>query len=684
MGAVRALRVSTVLMLLAAGLTGAGTTPRSAFAAQAHTIALSPNGGAADLAFSNGATGTATIMALTTEQLTVTSYAGTFAANCDLQLTLVGPDASVLAGPACAGQTGSVSITAPMDGNYTAQLAATPGASGKVTLHVTSSGGPGSITPGASPGNYPFGPSDDLRLGFTASAGHGFSVLTKTAGRKNLCRLTMRLVDADGNQVGIAVTCNHLLDTVVVPVAGTYFVDIASTSQWRGSSVAPELFAVTDQTGPIPNKGVAVSVSLDTPGQNARFTFKGVVGNHISFVLTSAASIKECDLRLLRPDGSSAASVGACTYATQYGGFLEPFTLDQAGTWTIVVDPFDTHVGTATLQRYTVVDQTGTANLSGAPVGLDLTQPGQNARYTFSGTAGQKISAYLTNASFPAHCTPPTEGYSFTLVRPNGTTQAGGFNCSSGGVSPTSYIDTQTLSATGTWTVLVDPAMAMTGTATLQIFDVVDQTGAANLDGTPVALDLSAPGQNAQITFAGTTGQRVSTDLSSSTFGSSCTLTVLRPDNSAFAAGSCASPNDFIDTSALDATGTWTVVVDPIGPDTGTAALRVTNIVDQAGAITPGGSSVAINLGTPGQNAVLTFAGTTGDQRTVSITGSTFPGCSSIFVSLRRPDGTQRSIKGTCSATLTLGPVTLDATGTWSILVDPQGRGTGAATMSLT
>jgi hypothetical protein len=470
-----------------------------------------------------------------------------------------------------------------------------------------------------------------------------------------------------------------------MPADGTYFVDILTSSAWRGSSIAPKLFRVIDQTGAIPTNGVAVPVSLNTPGQNARFTFTGRVGNRISAVLSSSTGkqIRSCSLLVRRPDGTLASDAAACTYAQVYGGFIEPFTIDQAGTWSIVVDPLSSYTGTATLRRYTVVDQTGTADLSGAAVNVSLSQPGQAARFSISGTTGQRISAYLTAATFPALCT-TTQGYWFLLVRPNGSTKAGQVYCGSAGQTTTQYIDATTLDATGTWTVVVDPAFWNTGTATLQIYDVVDQTGVANLDGTPVNLDLSAAGQNAQITFAGTSGQKVSTYLASSTFPAPCNITVLRPDNSGFEAGSCASPSAFLDAAALDATGTWTVVVDPVGPTTGTGSLRLSSVVDQTGSVDPGGASVAINLPSPGQNAVLSFSGTTGDQRTVSITSSTFPGCSSMFVSLVRPNGTQRSIKGTCSATLTLGPVSLDATGTWTILVDPPAAGTGTATLNLT
>jgi hypothetical protein len=660
-----------------------GRVAPSAFAAGS-SLLETPNGPSGTLTFATGgSTGTVTIMGLTTEQLSVATSAGSFTANCDLQLSLIAPDSSVIAGPVCAGQSGGVSVTLPTDGSYVASLVAGPSASGSVAVSATSSGGPASITPGAAPLTLGLGPSHDTKFGFAATAGEKYSMVAHLSGRhatRDRCDAVYRFVDSGGTQIGTAANC-PFIDATTIPSTGDYFLDITTGSGWQGSTMQPKLYRVVDQTGVIANNGVTVPVKTGTPGQNAAFTFTGVVGKHIA-VLLSAATYKACFVTLFRPDGSGAA--GSTCGAIPQGAFIEPFTLDQAGTWKIVVDPQGSTTGKATLQRYTVVDQTGTANLTGTAVNLNLSQPGQNARYSFSGTTGQRISVYLTAATFAARCFQPGQGYSLLLLRPDGTTAEGGPECSDSGSVPTVFLDAHTLDATGTWTVVVDPAFAVTGTATLQIFNVVDQTGTANLNGTPINVNLSTPGQNASFTFSGTAGQKVSEYLASSTFPAPCILTVLRPDNSVFANTSCASPSAFLDATALDATGTWTVVIDPQGPSTGTAALQVSNVVDQTGTITPGGATVAINLPTPGQNATFTFSGTSGDQRTIAITNSTFPGCSSIFVSLLRPNGTQLSIKGTCTTSLTLGPLTLDATGTWTISVNPPGAGTGTATMKLT
>jgi hypothetical protein len=133
----------------------------------------------------------------------------------------------------------------------------------------------------------------------------------------------------------------------------------------------------------------------------------------------------------------------------------------------------------------------------------------------------------------------------------------------------------------------------------------------------------------------------------------------------------------------LDQGGAWSVVVDPVWLTTGTGSLKVFLVTDQTGTITKGGSSVNVNLPTPGQNGRFTFNGANGLSVTANITGATFPGCSAFSLSFIRPDGSTFASTSACGATATLGPVTLDTAGTWTVLVDPTWLETGTASLSL-
>jgi hypothetical protein len=683
----RLLRVITTVSMVGAGLAIAVGAGAPAASATPKTTPITPGGSAATAKFPRGnVTRLFDVMGLTTEQLSITTAGGTFAANCDLQLTLDSPDEGQIAGPVCAGQAGTISVTVPEDGLYTATLVSGSAAVGTVKIATTSSGGPLSLTPGVAGPSSAVEGSTQVKLGFAAHAGERYSALiqpdSSSGWAKTRCTLLYEIVDSNNGAVGTG-ECGFI-DATTIPSDGEYFLVIAATDSRHGAYIRPKLFDVVDQTGTIATAGAPVAVNITTPGQRAIFSFHGSVGNRVSIEF-SASSIAACTVTLNRPDGSVAETMsGLCRNATVTTWF-DPFTLDQAGTWSIRVDPGGSDHGHGTLQRWGVVDQSGPVATDGTATSVNITTPGQAARFTFAGTSGDRVSTSLTASTFAANCGDQLQGFALTVLRPDGTIFETTNRVCNYGPSPTSaYLDVKPLNQTGTWVAVVDPIGPTLGAATIQVYDVVDQTGTVQTDNSPTNIDLTAPGQRAQMSFAGATGQKVAISLGSSTFATGCAFTILRPDATTFESASCAAPGAVLDTATLDQTGTWTAVVDPAGPDTGSAVLRVGTVTDQTGPITPGGPSVNVNLPTPGQNASFTFSGTTGDQRTVMITSSTFPGCSAIYVSLLRPNGTQLVIKGTCGANLKIGPIALDATGTWTIFVDPQGTGTGTATLTLT
>ena len=107
------------------------------------------------------------------------------------------------------------------------------------------------------------------------------------------------------------------------------------------------------------------------------------------------------------------------------------------------------------LKLHTVVDQTGTITF-GPTVQVSTTTPGQNARFTFSGTSGQKVAVKVTNGTW-------SDGGIVYLYRPDGAvlTYGSGFE--------TMNIFSATLNATGSWSIGVRPGWAGTGTGTLDL-----------------------------------------------------------------------------------------------------------------------------------------------------------------------------------------------------------------------
>src|SRR5262249_44264247 len=187
------------------------------------------------------------------------------------------------------------------------------------------------------------------------------------------------------------------------------------------------------------------------------------------------------------------------------------------------------------------------------------------------------------------------------------------------------FVDTRVLPTTGTYTLLIDPYGTATGNMTLSLYNVPpDVNTPITPGGSSVAVTTTTPGQNAQLTFAGSAGQRVSLQLSNVTMNLAV-VTLLKPDGTALGSATYAgSGGAFVDTRTLPTSGNYTLVIDPQNAATGSTTVRLYDVPpDITAPITPGGPSVTVTTTTPGQNAQLTFTGTAGQALTLQVSGVT-------------------------------------------------------------
>jgi hypothetical protein len=251
-------------------------------------------------------------------------------------------------------------------------------------------------------------------------------------------------------------------------------------------------------------------------------------------------------------------------------------------------------------------------------------------------------------------------------------------------------LDTARLPSTREYSVFVDPQGTDAGSLTLQLYTVPeDVTGSLPFGSASVT--TTAPGQNAQLTFAGVVGQRVSLKLSGVTMGTSTCCSskvgILKPDGSSLVMGTLfGTSGGFVDTKVLPVSGMYTVVLDPQGMDVGNATATLYDVPpDVTGTLTAGGTSVNVSLGTPGQNATLTFAGTAGQRVTVRASNVTVgtSTCCTFVLSVKRPDGVTvaSTLFGTNGGALT---VLVSVAGTYSLVVDPQAANAGTVALSAT
>ena len=91
------------------------------------------------------------------------------------------------------------------------------------------------------------------------------------------------------------------------------------------------------------------------------------------------------------------------------------------------------------------------------------------------------------------------------------------------------FVEPQQLPANGTYTIVIDPSGPGTGQTTTNLYNVTDVTGSVTINGAALPVTTTVPGQNANITFSGTSGQLATVRLASSTF-SCVTVALVKPD----------------------------------------------------------------------------------------------------------------------------------------------------------
>jgi YD repeat-containing protein len=355
-------------------------------------------------------------------------------------------------------------------------------------------------------------------------------------------------------QATLSILVDGFVETTALPLTGTYTIVFDPQTANATTATLTVYDVPPDIAGPLSFE-TPTGVTVTVPGQNGRLTFAGIAGHRVSLdqtnfnCFTAATSI-------LDPTGLAIA-------ATCGGSFIDTTTLGSTGTYTVVFNPSSTVTGTTTLTLHDVPpDVTGTIAFN-TPTVMTTTVAGQNARYTFTGAAGQRVALNQSNYNcFTAHT---------AILKPDGTELAGG--C--GGA----FIDATVLPAAGTYTVLVDPVAATVGSNTVTLYDVpADASGSTTVNGAAVPLTMTTIGQNGQVSFTGAAGQQVTVHISGNTVGGLVNVRLLSTDGTTVLTQTSSLNSNFdLSLQTLPAAGTYIVVVDPPGLSTGGATVSITS-----------------------------------------------------------------------------------------------------------
>jgi RHS repeat-associated protein len=448
----------------------------------------------------------------------------------------------------------------------------------------------------------------------------------------------------------------------------------------QGSTLGPDLFV--SPAGTAASKvgttarislGESKTVSLVGSEKVALVLFDGTAGEQVSLV--ASENTISGTLSIWGPSGSQLTS-------GEFSGLIGPVTLPKTGTYTIMLAPSSGATGSVKVTSYGFQDQTATINPPATAEGLkqavSLTVPGQNARFSVEVKAGDKFSLRTTNSNF-------TGQYYVKWLNPSGTWIFGGI----WGAKENYFLDSNTFSTEGTWTLLIDPVAANTGSVDLLVWETPDITGQSitpSEGGGSVTSTINVPGQRELVSFSGTEGQKVSWKTSENTISAGGTISVLKPDGSELSGSSGSFP--FHEPVTLPTTGTYKFVIDPeatgsspVTDGTGSLKLTAYTVVDQTATINPPataeGLKQAVSLTVPGQNARFSVEVKAGDKFSLRTTNSNFTG--QYYVKWLNPSGTWifGGIWG-AKENYFLDSNTFSTEGTWTLLIDPVAANTGS------
>jgi YD repeat-containing protein len=410
----------------------------------------------------------------------VSLASGTFGV-CGLTAYVFNPKGVMTSATSCVGSNGFIErFGGASAGTWMLALAAQGTATGRITATINASAPDVTAAAAVDGTAVPLTstvPGQNFVVSFAGSAGQ--RVFVKFSSNTFTCCPSVTVRKPDGTTLASkSIVGNDYIDTVVLPVDGTYTVTINPDGPAIGS-LTVQLFTVpADVTAAAAVDGTAVPLTSTVPGQNFVVSFAGSAGQRV-FVKFSSNTFTCCpSVTVRKPDGTTLASKSIVG-----NDYIDTVVLPVDGTYTVTINPDGPAIGSLTVQLFTVpADTTAVVSVGGSAATVTTTTPGQNAGVAFAGTAGQAVTVTITGASM---------GFTtYTLRKPDGTSLA------SVSATGNASIANKTLPASGTYTVFVDPSGSGTGSATLAVTSS-GGGGAAPTLPKPAAPDPPANGDHA-------------------------------------------------------------------------------------------------------------------------------------------------------------------------------------------
>jgi YD repeat-containing protein len=465
----------------------------------------------------------------------------------------------------------------------------------------------------------------------------------------------------------------EVLFTPNLPLTGSVTIDVRSVP-------ADAIVALTD--------GTPATLTITAPGQSATATFTGTAGQNILIIEENTLSLEFPPPALFPWNGFlNLYSAGTLIQSWSLGSIgLFEYTLPNTGNYSFGIDA-EASTGTITLGYQSMpADVTASSAIDGPPVTV---QPSESdVSISFNATLGQTVtisgSALMGTGLAPLNGT-NVEAF-VELFAPDGT-----FLASSsiyglwGSSAPVSFfVNATSLPQSGTYQIQVEQTEGLLTSVTVLIQSVPANAtaGPAVVDGSPVTVTTTAPGQDGSVSIPGTAGQRVFIAASGSLFNTSDVALVLyAPDGSYVSSGA----SGYIAATTFTTTGTYTLSINPLDNSVGSAAVQVTSVpANVTAAGTVNGGPVTVTTTAPSQNAVISFPASANTIIAISGTG-TLNGDQMASVELDDPTGSQVAtfeLEGTSPYT-NYTTVQLAVSGTYQLSITPDPPAVGTMALSV-
>jgi YD repeat-containing protein len=401
-----------------------------------------------------------------------------------------------------------------------------------------------------------------------------------------------------------------------------------------------------------------IEIQLDKIGRDALLEFAVATGQAVTISLENIATTPTGERARIRVYNSTGAEVD--TYQSATGILTRNFAALPAGNYTAVVSL--EHAAMASFRTGFAAAQPIALANNGNTTPFIASLQEQAAYFSFNGSQGQHLALGLTGLAYQSGV---NGNVSVKVLRPDGS-QFVTANCDTS--VGRCQIPLRNLPVSGTYRIELVPSLQ----AKMNVAATISQTvtGALTL-GTPSAVTLTAPGQNALLSFTQSTQQTLASivgQMSMVPSGSTVTVRIL---NSSYGQLAIVT-NGTTATIPLPtlAAGNYFVAIDPPTAATGSMQAQIT----RGTPVPTDGTLVSFTGSGPGEDAYFTFQASAGQNIGVGLTGLVLSPSSpnSVAVRVYRPDGslltsdTYPTTQNGCTLALTNVP----STGTYRVEVD--------------